>query len=48
MIVGFAAEHGETKVMMIDAANPKINRTASNLGVKKTRLGTSLAAPRAA
>ena len=35
MMVGLAANHGEEKAVMIDAAYLKAHRTASSLGVKK-------------
>ena len=35
MMVGLAANHGEEKAVMIDAAYLKAHRIASSLGVKK-------------
>ena len=35
MMVGLAAEHGEEKIVMIDATYLKAHRTATSLGVKK-------------
>jgi hypothetical protein len=35
MMMGLAADHGETKTVMIDATYLKAHRTASSLGVKK-------------
>ena len=35
MMAGLAAEHGETKTVMIDATYLKAHRTATSLGVKK-------------
>jgi hypothetical protein len=35
MMAGLAAEHGETKTVMIDATYLKANRTTTSLGVKK-------------
>jgi hypothetical protein len=35
MMVGLAAENGETKTVMIDATYLKAHRTATSLGVKK-------------
>lgn len=35
MMIRLAAEHGEHKIVMIDATNFKANRTATSLGVNK-------------
>ena len=35
MMAGLAAEHGETKTVMIDATYLKAHSTASSLGAKK-------------
>ena len=35
IMAGLAAEHGETKTVMIDATYLKAHRTASSLGAKK-------------
>jgi len=35
MMAGLAAQHGETKTVMIDATYTKAHRTASSLGAKK-------------
>lgn len=35
MMVGLAADHGETKTVMIDATYLKAHRTATSMGVKK-------------
>ncbi len=35
MMAGLAAEHGEEKIVMIDATYLKAHRTATSLGVKK-------------
>ena len=35
MMAGLAAEHGETKTVMIDATYLKAHRTATSMGVKK-------------
>ncbi len=35
MMAGLAADHGETKTVMIDATYLKAHRTATSLGVKK-------------
>lgn len=35
MMVGLAAEHGETKTVMIDATYLKAHRTATSLAAKK-------------
>ena len=39
MMVGLAAEHGETKTVMIDATYLKAHRTATSLAVKKEGRG---------
>ena len=35
MMVGLAADHGERKIVMIDATYLKAHRTATSMGVKK-------------
>ncbi|KUP94684.1 hypothetical protein TRIHO_06100 [Tritonibacter horizontis] len=35
MMVGLAADHGQTKTVMIDATDMKAHRSATNLGIKK-------------
>ena len=39
MMVCLAADHGETKTVMIDATYLKAHRTATSMGVKKGGVG---------